>query len=172
MVWWISTGTSIDTTHEEGIVATPVEIEHIRSIGQWEFLSISDEEIVDTVRHGFFGDDELARVYYGTLRLGIDLREVDDDWLTTDGDTIIARLPPVKLLDENFIDEARTRSFSEEGKWTAADRAALTRKARRVMLKRCLTTANVKTAEENAMKQMQSLLLSMGKKNVKIEMTR
>ena len=39
---------------------TPVQIERIRQIGQWEFLSLSDEELVDTVRRGFFSDDELA----------------------------------------------------------------------------------------------------------------
>lgn len=32
---------------------TPVQIERIRQIGQWEFLSLSDEELVDTVRRGF-----------------------------------------------------------------------------------------------------------------------
>lgn len=169
LVWWLATGTSIETVRDEKLEETPVEIERIRSIGQWEFLSVSDEELVDTVRHGIFGDDELARVYYGTLRLGIDLRELDDDWLTQDGDTLVAKLPPVKLLDENFIDEARTKSFVEDGKWTSADRAALTRKARRMMLKRCLTPANIKTAEDNASKQMQSLLEAMGKKRVRVQ---
>ena len=53
---------------------TPTQIQSIRDIGQWEFLAINNEEIIDTVRHGFFGDAELVRIYYGTLRLGIDLQ--------------------------------------------------------------------------------------------------
>ena len=48
---------------------TPNLIESIKDIGEWEFLSINDEELVDTIRHGFFGDDQLVRIYYGTLRL-------------------------------------------------------------------------------------------------------
>ena len=48
---------------------TPTQIQSIRAIGEWEFLSVSAEEMVDTVRKGFFIDDELVRIYYGTLRL-------------------------------------------------------------------------------------------------------
>ena len=47
---------------------TAVQVQKLKDIGQWEFLSISDEELIDTVRHGFFSDDQLTRLYYGTLR--------------------------------------------------------------------------------------------------------
>ncbi len=57
---------------------SPTQIRTIENIGQWEFLSISDEELIDTTRHGFFGDDKLVRIYYGTLRLGIDMKEVKE----------------------------------------------------------------------------------------------
>lgn len=50
--------TSLHISHEGQVEITPTQIDSIRSIGQWEFLSIADEEIVDTVRHGFFGDDQ------------------------------------------------------------------------------------------------------------------
>ena len=58
---------SVDTKGKT--MPTPMEVENVRSIGQWEFLTLTDEEIADTVRHNFFGDNELSRVYYGTLRL-------------------------------------------------------------------------------------------------------
>ena len=47
---------------------TPTQIQSIRDIGQWEFLAINNEEIIDTVRPGVFGDAEVVRIYYGTLR--------------------------------------------------------------------------------------------------------
>ena len=150
------------------ISLTPVEIVHIKDIGQWEFLTISDEEIVDTVRHGLFGDYELSRIYYGTLRLGADLSRAKKDFITTDHDTIIVKLPPIQLLDERFIDEARTRSFIEDGSWTEADRAALTRKAIRRMRQRCLTTDNIRKAEINAQQQVSTLLHTMGYQHVKV----
>ena len=93
------------------IELTPNQIQQIEAIGEWEFLAIDDEELVDTVKYGFFGDDKLVRIYFGTLRLGVNLREARPRWLSMQGDTLCAALPPVKLLDNNFIDEARTKSF-------------------------------------------------------------
>jgi len=150
----------------ETIDITPTQIESIEAIGEWEFLSISNEELVDTVRKGLLRDDELVRIYYGTLRLGINMRQAQPHWLTTSGDTVRALLPRVGLLDSNFIDEARTKAFFERGSWTAKDREALYRKAQRQMLQRCLTPANLKTAEENAEAQFDKMLRAMGFQHV------
>ncbi|MBM6992177.1 MAG: DUF4230 domain-containing protein [Prevotella sp.] len=148
---------------ESGRIAiTPVQIAKIQDIGQWEFLSISDEELMDTVRHGFFGDDELARIYYGTLRLGIDLHDAQEGWIKMDHDTVSVTLPPVRLLDEKFVDEARTQAFYEKGKWSEADKHALTQRAMRAMKARCLTESNIRSAEQNATSQFSILLKSMG----------
>lgn len=160
--------TSLHISHEGQVEITPTQIDSIRSIGQWEFLSIADEEIVDTVRHGFFGDDQLSRIYYGTLRLGLDLRTMPDDLITMDHDTVVVTIPSARLLDDNFLDEARTRSFIEEGKWSEADRAALSRKAIYLMRRRCLTPANIRRANDNAKVQIEQLIRSMGFKFVKV----
>lgn len=167
IIWWLSSGTEIHAGGNDSIEVTPVQVEQIRSIGQWEFLTVSDEELVDTIRHGFFGDDELTRIYYGTLRLGIDLSEAPDDFITMDKDTAVVKLPPVKLLDDNFLDEARTKSFIEDGKWTDADRAALAQKAKRAMRQRCLTKRNIANTEANARRQMTEMLMNMGAKGVR-----
>lgn len=147
---------------------TPVQIERIRQIGQWEFLSLSDEELVDTVRRGFFSDDELARIYYGTLRLGIDLNKVGKDWITMDHDTVAVTLPPIQLLDNQFLDEARTRSLYEDGKWSAQDKAQMTQRAIVQMRRRCLTKENIQKAEANAKEQFSNLLKSLGFKYSRI----
>ena len=165
---WLIKGCDANTKTESKIEITPTQIAKIENIGQWEFLSVSDEELVDTVRHGFFGDDELSRIYYGTIRLGIDLNETDDEWIKTDHDTITAILPPIKILDHRFIDEARTKAFNEEGTWTEKDKAALTRKAERIMKARCMTPANLRNAEQSALQQMTQLLHSMGFEYTKV----
>lgn len=149
-------------TKNEVIDITPTQIRHIESIGEWEFLTIADEELVDTTRHGFFGDDQLVRIYYGTLRLGINLREAHEGWIAFDGDTLRATLPPVRLLSDNFIDETRTRSFIQTGKWTHNDRKAMYMRAATAMRRRCLTQTNFQTARQNAVSQFTQLLHSMG----------
>ena len=118
----LNRNTTISIGSDNRIDPTPTLIASMKSIGEWEFLSISDEEMIDTVRHGFFSDDELVRIYYGTLRLGIDTRQAHEGWIAMRGDTLCATLPPVKLLDNDFIDETRTRSFIETGKWSHQDR--------------------------------------------------
>ena len=52
------------------------------------------------------------RIYYGTVRLGVDLHQTEPHWLLVENDSVIvAKLPPIGLLDTNFIDEAKSRSF-------------------------------------------------------------
>ena len=159
---------SVEIGVDDKINETPTQIQSIKEIGEWEFLSISNEELVDTVRKGLFSDDHLVRIYYGTLRLGINMHHAKSNWLTVSGDTVTAILPKVGLLDNNFIDEARTKSFYESGSWKAKDREALYKKAYRQMTKRCLTPANLKTAQENAEAQFRKMMLSLGYKNVNI----
>ena len=147
---------------------TAVQVQKLKDIGQWEFLSIADEELMDTVRHGFFSDDRLSRLYYGTLRLGIDMGKTSKNWIKTDHDTIKVTLPSVQLLDPNFIDEARTRAVYESGKWSEADKAMLTIRASETMKVQCITPQNIRSAEQNATGQFTNLLHSMGFQYVKI----
>lgn len=168
VLWWLlfaEKDNHIALEVDDGIDVTPQQIESIRAIGQWEFLSITTEELVDTVRKGFISDDHLARIYYGTLRLGIDMSRVQ---LEARGDTVVATLPRVTLLDSNFIDEARTKAFFESGNWKPAAREALYRKAHRQMLKHSLTRENLATARQNADAQLRQLLRSMGYNNITI----
>lgn len=160
MVWFCNATkeSTLSFSSNDEIDFTPTIVERMRSIGQWEFLSISDEELIDTVRTGFFTDDELVRIYYGTLSIGIDLRDCSKDWISTEGDTIFVTLPEVKLLDQNFIDEASSRSFFETGSWSNKDRKAMYERARQRMLSRCLTEENLNTARLNAREQIGRML--------------
>ena len=157
-------GSHVEMGASETIDITPTQIQSIEAIGEWEFLSVSNEELVDTVRKGLFSNDELVRIYYGTLRLGVNMHQASPRW-----HTVRAMLPKVGLLSKDFIDEARTKSFFESGKWTAKDREAMYRKAYRQMLHRCLTPANIKTAQDNAEAQFTKMLKAMGYKNVIVE---
>lgn len=164
-----STSTMTEVVKDEKIDITPSQIRSIEQIGEWSFLEINDEELIDTIRHGFFSDDELVRIYYGTLRLGINLKEAHEGWLTMQNDTLCAILPPVRLLDNNFIDETRTRSFIETGKWTHHDRKAMYNRAVQRMRRRCLTKKNYQSARDNARVQFEQMLRSMGYDKVRVE---
>ena len=171
VLWWLVSGISqsevtLDVNQE--IDLTPEQITSIEAIGVWEFLAIANEELVDTTRKGFFKDDHLVRIYYGTVRLGIDMKNVEPGWIQTGGDSILVTLPQPGLLDKNFIDEARTKSFFETGKWSHQDRDKLYQKAYRQMLTHCLTPANLRSARENGEALFIKMMKSIGYERVSI----
>lgn len=154
---------------DQQIDITPEQIKSIKEIGEWEFLSIRDEELVDTIRVGIFSNDRLARIYYGTLRLGVNLKQVEPGWIVASGDTINITLPQIDLLDRDFIDEARTRSFYESGTWNPKDREAMLQRAYHKMLQRGMTSQNLQIAKQNGDAQVRQVLQSMGFKQIKIQ---
>jgi len=158
----------IELGADTAIDSTPTQIQSIKAIGEWEFLSVSVEELADTVRKGILSNDELARIYYGTLRLGINTHQMEPGWLEAEGDTVRLTLPKIGLLDQDFIDEARTKPFFEDGTWKPEDREALYRQARRNMMIHGLTRENLAAAEENAREQIGNLMKAMGYKTVVI----
>ena len=170
-LWWLVSGISqsevtLDVNQE--IDLTPEQITSIEAIGEWEFLAIANEELVDTTRKGFFKDDHLVRIYYGTVRLGIDMKNVEQGWLHTVGDSIVVTLPQPGLLDKNFIDEARTKSFFESGKWSHQDRDKLYQKAYRQMLAHCLTPENLRSARENGEALFTKMMKNMGYERISV----
>ena len=159
----------VEMGSDASIGLTPTQIESIKAVGEWEFLRISTEELIDTTRKRLFSDDHLVRIYYGTLRLGVNMKQVEPGWIEQRNDTLFLTLPKVGLLDRDFIDEARTKSFFESGTWKAEDREALYKRAYQKMTAHCLTPTNLKTAEDNARESFRKMLRSMGYKNIDIK---
>jgi hypothetical protein len=151
------------TPDNKKIEVTPIQITSVKEIGQWEFLSVSDEELVDSVESRIFGQPKkIVRIYYGTLRLGVDLSQLQDDDVVLRGDTVDVTLPAISLLDNDFIDEAKTKSFYETGTWPQSTRAALFQKAKKQMLARCMTRENIHIAQYNAVEEITRVFKAMG----------
>ena len=172
IIFWLRSATKdnyIELGSSEAIEPTPTQIQSIKDIGEWEFLSVSAEEMADTLRKGFFSNDELVRIYYGTLRLGVNLHQASPRWLQASGDSVTVTLPRIGLLDRDFIDEARTKSFYETGRWSPADREKLYHKAYRQMVAHSLTKENMETARQNAEEQFRQMMKAMGFRYIDIK---
>ena len=155
---------------KKGIGPTPAQLRSIERIGKWEFLSIEDEEIVDTVRRRLLlPDQHLVRIYRGTLSLGIDLSQAQQEWVRMQSDTVVVTLPQVTLLNLQFIDEASTRTFHETGTWNAQAREQMYQKARRMMMDRCLSEENLRMAQETGKAHMKAVFRNLGFENVVVE---
>ena len=146
--FWLRSATEGDHISfgaDNHIELTPTQIQSMKAIGEWEFLSVSAEELVDTVRKGIFKDDELVRIYYGTLRLGLNMHRLQKGWIKAEGEP-----------------------FFESGKWKPEDRDALYKKAYRQMMSHGMTQENLQAAEHNAEEQLRQMMRSMGFSNVRI----
>lgn len=161
--------TSTDTAVDKPIAQSPEEIVHLRSIGQWEFLSVESEELVERHHTGLMSDRDLICIYRGTLRIGVDLRKLPEDWVEVKGRNAIVHLPQPSLLDENFLDETRTTVFMEQGLFRAEEREAMIAEAKNKMKQRALTTDNLSIARRNAESQFQKLFHAMGYEDVIVE---
>ena len=158
--------TSTDTAVDKPIAQSPEEIVHLRSIGQWEFLSVESEELVERHNSGLMSDRDLICIYRGTLRIGVDLRKLPEDWVEVKERNAIVHLPQPSLLDENFLDESRTTVFMEQGLFRAEEREAMIAEAKNKMKQRALTTDNLSIARRNAESQFQKLFAAMGYEEV------
>jgi hypothetical protein len=97
------------------------------------------------------------------------MQKLDSTCITTQGDSITVWLPHPTVLDNDFIDEARTKSFHESGRWTARDRETLYRRAQQRMLRYSVTPKTIEIARQNGDVQMRQLMQSMGYKHVNIQ---
>lgn len=153
---------NVGVKHASSIDLTPQEVRAIKHIGQWEFLTIRTEELVEISEKGLLRDKQLARIYPGVLRIGVDLQRAPQDWFTARGDTAVLKVPRPALLDSNFIDETHVRAFYERGTWPAEAREQLYQKARSRMLERNLTAANLALARKNATAHFSRLFFALG----------
>ena len=161
---------SLGTRENSELLPSPTQLRSIERIGKWEFLSIETEEIVDTVRQRLLlPDQHLVRIYRGTLSLGIDLNQAQQDWVRMREDTVVVALPPIVLLNPQFINEAETQTFHETGTWDAQSREQLYQKARRMMMDRCLSEENLRMAQETGKVHMKAIFRSLGFENVVVE---
>ena len=164
-----NTNNDKDNSDEEVIAITENMISDLKEIGEWEFYNISTEELIDTTIPGIIYDDKLTLIYKGTLRLGINFKEIENDWFySPNRDSVFCLLPKVKLLDENFINETGTRVLHESGTIEPKVRAEITRRAYSRMKSRNLTASNFSKAQNAAKQGITQYLSNFGFKYIEI----
>ena len=154
---------------DKPIEQSPEEIKRLQAIGQWEFLSVEAEELVERHYSGLMSERDLVCIYRGTLRIGVDMRKLPSDWVEMKERSAILHLPQPSLLDENFLDESRTTVFFEQGVFRPEERDAMRTEAKDKMKQRAMTAENLSIARRNTEAQFQKLFLAMGYEDVVVE---
>ncbi|WP_288152703.1 DUF4230 domain-containing protein [uncultured Prevotella sp.] len=164
---------SVTAGHQTEVVVTPtpVNLDSIRAIGQWSFLTVEMDEVVDTVDRGLFSSDRISVAYHGTLHYGINVAEARPGWVTIVGDTAVTVvLPPVRLLDDRFLDERNVKVYEGRDDMDFINkptvRAALVRKAKAAMIRR--GRENIPEARGKAEAEVRRIFSQHGYKKIVI----
>lgn len=165
-----SAGTTVQVRTE----MTPVAIDSIRSIGQWELASIEVSTVIDTVQRRWMGlvKDKLKRSYEGRMSVGIDMEKLPEKWYHTDADTIFIVFPEIGLLDSNFIDESMTKviiSENEDFEQNGKVKKEMLEKARNRMISEGITSLTLADCKQKAVKEMTERFKAIGYKNVVVD---
>lgn len=152
-----------------------IQITDLSKTAKLKVLSIYKEVIISQYRQerGFlFSQNEyqIHSIYPGRIDLGFDLTKCDDDWIVTDGDTVIVSLPPVEILNKDawYIDETKKQTPIEDGTWTTADYNTMAQRANALIRRTCELEDCYKQAETQGFKVVTNLLKTFGYKNLKI----
>ncbi|MBP5454958.1 MAG: DUF4230 domain-containing protein [Paludibacteraceae bacterium] len=157
---------NFEITKSNKIEETSIDITAIKDISEWEFLTIQREEFIDTTLRS----KQLACIYTGTIRLGLNMKHAKKKWAVCSHDTARLELPAIEILDNNFIDEASTRTFYSKGNISASLKEGMYREAKRQMKAKALTSENIRTAETNAKDQFSRIFKNLGFNVVLIQM--
>lgn len=153
---------------------TPALLDSIRSIGEWQLMTVPLTMQVDTTQKRWLGlmEEKLQRSYTGTLSLGINMKQVPEEWSYIDEDTITLIVPDVCLLDTNFIDESKTRLIVSDNDNLEADpkvKGIMLRKARKLMIHAGVNKANLQNCRTEAQKELSRHFKAIGYKDVRVE---
>jgi hypothetical protein len=96
------------------------------------------------------------------------MQEVREEDISVSNDSLSISLPQVNLLDDSFIDEARTEIFFESGQWSAYAHDELYHRAKEQMKTRALTAENRNRAQQLAEQQIRQLFQAMGYNHVAV----
>lgn len=152
----------------------PVTIRDIAKTEQLKVLSAHKEVLASMhrVKSGLLKDTEekIYVIYPATLHFGFDLNECDTNSIRSHGDTVVVKLPPVRILnkDGKSVDEAAKRTAIEEGAWSAQEMIELRQRAEAMMRRQCEYDSCYARAEVTGRSMVATMLRSLGYRHVEV----
>ncbi len=156
---------------------TPILATRIRALGELTTACFYGETVISESKPNAFSttalgslardglgrdvDDHLVIVANGTVRAGIDLREMTGEDILFSGDTVVVRLPFPRYLDV-IINPSDFEVFAESGKWTQDEVSRLQETARRKIVSEADGVGLKETAYERATEAVTDLLAACG----------
>lgn len=164
----------VTTDDNERIDSTEVVVKRIETSRQWTFLKIPVEEVVSREK-GLIWKDNITKKFKGQIELGLDLRMMLPGWAvyqTGDFSKIELNMPPIEILNTDFLDEAASQTLIDEGSWELDDKKSMKEEAIQKMRSQALSLHNIEAAEAMARRELTETFKKLGYKDVIVNITR
>jgi hypothetical protein len=118
--------TPVPPTPQPTIVSAGAVVEQIQQLSRLETVQYTVRDVVEAGREGGFlgiGSQRMLLIVQGTAVAGVDMSKLteSDVIVSTDGQSITLRLPPVEMFSHS-LDQSRTRIYdSQTGLFTRPD---------------------------------------------------
>ncbi len=151
-------------------------VKEIRSLNRWETASYTVEKIIDSGNSGnafqqFLFGNRVLLIAHGQVIGGFDLSTLPDNSIHTNGKSITVNFPAPSILSVS-LDEAQTRVYDKQKGLLVPENNNLESDARlkavTAIRKAACDGGIISTTAENARKQLNSLLKSLGYKSITI----
>lgn len=158
---------------------TAVIVTQIQTLGELTTACYYDEMVLTRSKPGALsstplgsltrdGSPHLVLIAKGTVRAGIDLREMGPDDIRFSGDTVFVRLPAPQYLDV-IVNPSDFEVFAESGKWSHEEVTALLSTARQRLVMEADHYALKAKAYEGAMEAVTELLTASGYHSIRYD---
>ncbi len=166
------------------IANTPVLLQEIKAIGEWQTATMYAEVVADTLRYSpldamqdavqriflpgttTVGGDRLVVIVRGKVVAGFDWNQLVEENITINNDTVSLKLPPATVLDV-IANPGDVTVFAEEGSWPPNTVNLLAQKGRQQLLAEATNQHLLQRAEEQAKTSLGTLMKAIGFNQVK-----
>ena len=123
------------------------------------------ELIAGVAKNDAIIEDELCLIAKGQVRAGYDLRELSENDLKYENNTLTIKLPEVKIL-EVIINPKGWDFYVEEGPWSDEQIRTIKSKAKELVKADALENGILEKAAKSGADKIKALMLSLGYKNI------
>lgn len=185
---WLPSLKNIFRAQPVAIENTPVLIKEINEMAQLCTITVFDEVVADSAAikmksavdmllpdlSGFANlpitGKRIVIVGKGRVIAGVDLKKLNEQSITLEGDSISLALPPAEITDV-IMNPSDFEIFSETGEWSSEAVTAIKVKARDKMMERALDRGILSKANTRSIVLLENFLRGLGFKKVRVYIT-
>ena len=154
---------------------TPILIKEINNLAQLITITSFDEVVMDSSKKSkrlpgtFFPppDAKIVLIARGKVMAGVDLKNLKDQDITIDKDSITIKLPPAQVLN-TILNPSDFETFSESGNWNTEEVTQIKIRMREKIIQRANAQNLLPKAEERCKMIMENFLRNLDFKKVEI----